>query len=247
MAFLDIQSLDKRFGGLKAADSISLSLDQGSLTALVGPNGCGKSTLFNLITGALKPDSGHIRFDGTDITALPSHEIARRGIGRKFQVPAIFPELTVLENLTVPTLQKSRFFSRPGNPGRLMDILETIRLYKKRNELASTLSHGEKQWLEIGMILAQSPSLILLDEPTAGMTAAETAETANLIRAINDHEGVTLLVIEHDIGFIEQLACPVNVMARGKILKSGTFQSIRNDPEVQELYFGRQEDHHAGT
>ncbi len=245
MAFLDIQSLDKRFGGVKAADSVTLSLKQGSLTALVGPNGCGKSTLFNLITGALKPDNGHIRFDDEEITALPSHEIARRGIGRKFQVPAVFPDLTVFENLTVPTLQKGRFFSRPGNSEKRMDILKTIRLREKQNELASTLSHGEKQWLEMGMILAQSPSLILLDEPTAGMTAAETAETAHLIRTINKGEGVTLLVIEHDIGFIEQLACPVNVMARGKILKSGTFQSIRNDLEVQELYFGRPEGPHA--
>lgn len=241
MAFLKIDSLQKRFGGLRAADDISLNLEKGSLTALVGPNGCGKSTLFNLITGALKADSGQILFNGTEITGLPTHEIARLGVGRKFQVPAIFSELTVRENLLVPTLQKNRLLPPRQNKAQLDDILATVHLSDKSDRLAGTLAHGEKQWLEIGMILAQSPSLILLDEPTAGMTASETEATATLIRRIISALDVTILVIEHDIGFIEQLACPVSVMARGKIIKSGTFTTIRQDPEVQELYFGRAE------
>ncbi|MEP3246558.1 MAG: ABC transporter ATP-binding protein [Sneathiella sp.] len=233
--------MQKRFGGLQAADDISLTLEKGSLTALVGPNGCGKSTLFNLITGALKADNGEILFNGIEITDLPAHKIARLGVGRKFQVPAIFPELTVRENLLVPTLQKKRFLSPRQDKALQDDILATVHLADKSEQLAGSLAHGEKQWLEIGMILAQSPSLILLDEPTAGMTASETAATATLIRRIISARDVTILVIEHDIGFIEQLACPVSVMARGKIIKSGTFTTIRQDPEVQELYFGRTE------
>jgi len=245
MTFLDISLVKKRFGGLKAADDISLSLEQGSLTALVGPNGCGKSTLFNLITGALPVDSGSIIFKGEEITSLPAHKIARKGMGRKFQVPAIFPELTVLENLQVPSLQKAGLFNRKASSGQLSETLKTINLSVKKEALAETLSHGEKQWLEIGMILMQSPDLILLDEPTAGMTAAETRATAELIHRINKQEKITLLVIEHDIGFIEQLDCQIHVMARGKFLKSGDFKSIRNDPEVQELYFGKAAADHA--
>ncbi|MFT6557345.1 ATP-binding cassette domain-containing protein [Sneathiella sp.] len=246
MAFLEITSLQKRFGGLKAADNVSLSLEKGSLTALVGPNGCGKSTLFNLITGAIKPDAGKILFDGRNITGDAPQQIARYGIGRKFQVPAIFSELTVRENLTVPFLRHRRLLGRKTTDmNRINQILKTIKLTDKSDSPAEILSHGEKQWLEIGMILGQSPLLILLDEPTAGMTASETAATAQLIREINMKENVTLLVIEHDIGFIEQLDCPVSVMARGAILKSGNFKSIRNDPEVQELYFGRAEAPHA--
>lgn len=245
MSFLDLTSINKRFGGLQAVDDFSLSLQKGSLTALVGPNGCGKSTIFNLITGAIAIDSGQIQFDGKNISSLPSHKIAQKGIGRKFQVPAIFSELTVIENLTVPTLSKGFPGRKKSDPVDLNAILKTINLTKKQEDLAETLSHGEKQWLEIGMILAQSPSLILLDEPTAGMTAAETSATANLIRDININNDVTILVIEHDIGFIEQLGCPLTVMSKGQVLKSGTFQTIRNDAEVQELYFGRTEAPHA--
>jgi len=239
MPFLDIQSITKRFGGLKAVDNFSFSTPKGSLTAIIGPNGCGKSTLFNLISGTFSPTSGTLYLDGEDITSLDAQEIARRGVGRKFQVPAIFPELSVFENLKVPTLSPA-FKKRSTTKKRsLDDILSFIRLTEKKDISAETLSHGEKQWLEIGMILAQAPSLILLDEPTAGMTATETSATAELIKDISRGGDITILVIEHDIGFIKQLDCPLTVMSKGKILKSGSFQSIRADMEVQELYFGK--------
>ncbi|MFB9356321.1 ABC transporter ATP-binding protein [Sneathiella chinensis] len=238
--------MDKTFGGLRAVDDFHMSLDAGSLTAIVGPNGCGKSTLFNLITGALTPDRGTILFKGRDITGLPPHKIARLGIGRKFQVPAVFGELSVRENLALPAM-KGRITSirNDTNNARTTAILDQVLLTDKADWKAEHLSHGEKQWLEIGMLLAQAPELILLDEPTAGMTAAETAATAALIRQINQTGGITVLVIEHDIRFIEQLECPLLVMAKGQILKSGNFQSIRQDEQVQELYFGRTEAPHA--
>ncbi|MEH6494274.1 MAG: ABC transporter ATP-binding protein [Pseudomonas marincola] len=245
MSFLELHSLTKRFGGLKAVDDFSLSLEKGSLTALIGPNGCGKSTIFNLISGTFAPTMGTILFEGVDITPLPAQEIARMGMGRKFQVPAIFSELTVFQNLKVPTLQSSSSQSRKQVKQSLIEILSLINLTEKSDLIADQLSHGEKQWLEIGMILAQSPKLVLLDEPTAGMTTIETAATAELIKSINKEGDVTVLVIEHDIGFIEQLQCPLAVMARGSILKSGDFQTIRNDKDVQELYFGNAGSNHA--
>ncbi|MEX1036468.1 MAG: ATP-binding cassette domain-containing protein [Sneathiella sp.] len=231
MSFLELVSLTKNFDGLRAVDGFSLDIPEGSLNALVGPNGCGKSTLFNLITGALKPDTGQVIFRGQDITGWPPHKIARLGIGRKFQVPAIFDELTIHENLTVAA-------KRSGNRLAITHIQEQIRLTGQRDMLAGELAHGQKQWLEIGLLLAQAPSLILLDEPTAGMTGAETLATADLIRSINRDQGITVLVIEHDMGFIEYLGCPLNVMSKGAILKSGSFADIRNDAEVKALYFG---------
>jgi len=245
MSFLELRSITKRFGGLKAVDDFSLTLEKGSLTALIGPNGCGKSTTFNLISGTFTPDNGSIHFDGIDISLLPAQQIARLGVGRKFQVPAIFPELSVFQNLKIPTLQSKSYFSPNGSNHMLLEILSQIRLIEKSDTPADQLSHGEKQWLEIGMILAQAPKLILLDEPTAGMTATETAATAELIKDINKSGDVTILVIEHDIGFIEQLQCPLTVMARGQVLKSGSFDTIRNDKEVQELYFGKEATAHA--
>ena len=245
MSFLELHSVTKRFGGLKAVNDFSLSLEKGSLTALIGPNGCGKSTIFNLISGTFAPTSGTIYFNGIDVTPLSAEKIAQMGVGRKFQVPAIFSELTVSQNLKLPTLQSKTARSRKDAQKPLAEIMSLIRLSEKSDLIADQLSHGEKQWLEIGMILAQSPKLILLDEPTAGMTLTETIATAELIKKINTDGDVTVLVIEHDIGFIEQLQCPLTVMARGSILKSGDFEAIRGDKEVQELYFGSKGSVHA--
>ncbi|MAZ02893.1 MAG: ABC transporter ATP-binding protein [Sneathiella sp.] len=231
MSLLQLSDLTKNFDGLRAVDGFSLDIPDGSLNALVGPNGCGKSTLFNLITGVLKPDAGQVIFRGREITGWPPHRIARLGIGRKFQVPAIFEEMTVRENLTVAA-------KRSGNRVSIDHILEQIRLADRWDLSGGELAHGQKQWLEIGLLLAQAPSLILLDEPTAGMTGAETRATADLIRTINQDQGITVLVIEHDMGFIEYLSCPLHVMSKGKILKSGSFAEIRNDAEVKALYFG---------
>jgi ABC-type uncharacterized transport system ATPase subunit len=239
MAFLDLIELRKCFGGVVAVDGFSLALEAGALHALVGPNGCGKSTLFNLITGMFAPDSGRIRVGGQDIAGWPAHRIARLGVGRKFQVPAVFPELSVAENLAVPGLARGRVGHWHPAPEGERALLERIRLDGQRTRLAGELSHGERQWLEIGMLLALKPRLLLLDEPTAGMTAAETAETARLIRDIAVDGQATILVIEHDVGFIERLDCPLTVMAKGRVLRTGTFASIRADAEVRALYFGR--------
>lgn len=243
MSFLEVKSLTKRFGGLSAVDEFSMSVSKGSLSAIIGPNGCGKSTLFNLICGALKPDQGRILLEDRCLSDLTATEIARQGVGRKFQIPSIFPELSVLENLKVPTLAPPHLNKTQNTRWSLAEILELSRLPKQK--LANELSHGEKQWLEIGMILAQSPRLILLDEPTAGMTGSETTQTADLIKSITAKEDTTVLVIEHDMGFIEQLDCVLNVMSSGKLLKSGRFLEIRSDKEVQELYFGKIGDRHA--
>ena len=232
MSFLELKSVTKNFGGLRAVDHFSLDIREGSLNALVGPNGCGKSTLFNLITGMLKPDSGQVIFNDKDITGGAPHKIARLGIGRKYQVPAIFEELTVRENLVIAN-------TKGKNNASLDDILAQIHLTDKSGKVAGELAHGQKQWLEIGLLLAQSPALILLDEPTAGMTGAETKATADLIHAINQERHIAILVIEHDMGFIEHLACPLHVMSKGSILKSGNYRDIRDDLEVKALYFGQ--------
>ena len=238
VALLEIEGLRKTFGGLAAVDGVDLALEEGALHALVGPNGCGKSTLFNLITGARAPRAGRVRFAGEDITGWPVHRIARAGIGRKFQVPAVFDELTVLENLCLPRWSRGRLpLLARASLAAGQDQLARVHLTGKGAVRAGALSHGERQWLEIGMLLAADVRLLLLDEPTAGMTQAETAATAGLIRSVAG--SATVLVIEHDIGFIEALGCPVTVMARGRILCSGSFAEVRADARVRELYFGR--------
>jgi ABC-type uncharacterized transport system ATPase subunit len=237
VALLEIEGLRKDFGGLAAVDGVDFALAEGDLHALVGPNGCGKSTLFNLITGALPPSGGRVRFAGEDITGWPAWRIARAGIGRKFQVPAVFDELTVLENLALPRWAAARLPMLARADLAPRNDLARLHLAGKGAVRAGALSHGERQWLEIGMLLAANARLLLLDEPTAGMTQGETVATAGLIRRVAG--AATVLVIEHDIGFIEALACPVTVMAKGRILCSGSFAEIRADARVHELYFGR--------
>lgn len=243
MTRLVLEHLRKTFGGLAAVDGFDLTLEQGELHALVGPNGCGKSTLFNLITGALRPDGGRVLWAERDITGMAPSAIARLGIGRKFQVPAVFEHLNVAQNLALPGWagHQPSFWRRASlvQPGELLDV---IRLAGQRDQPAASLSHGQRQWLEIGMLLASRARLLLLDEPTAGMTDAETAETASLIRRIAGDGETTVLVIEHDVAFIRQLACPVTVMAKGRVLRSGSYEAIRADEEVRELYFGRATD-----
>ncbi|MBO6824701.1 MAG: ATP-binding cassette domain-containing protein [Sneathiella sp.] len=211
---------------------MSFEIPDGSLTAIIGPNGCGKSTLFNLICGAERPQKGQILFEGADITTAKPEDICKMGIGRKFQNPSVFDEMTVLENLRLPAL-------RLQNAPTSAEMLSLIGLTDRAADQAGSLSHGEKQWLEIAMVLMQRPKLLLLDEPTAGMTVAETRKTADIIKTLNREDGMTIMVIEHDVRFIELLECPVMVLAGGEILKSGSFTDISNDDEVRELYFGR--------
>jgi urea ABC transporter ATP-binding protein UrtD len=240
---LSTQGLEKHFGGLYAIDGLEFSLEEGELRCLIGPNGAGKTTFFNLVTGYLRPDRGTIRFRGTSIVGLAPHEICRRGIGRKFQVPNVFYDLTVADNLSVAQHGKvglgPLIFRQPGRSqsDEVEEMLEVIALSSERDYPASALSHGEKQWLEIGMALINRPSLLLLDEPTAGMTAEETRETARLIKRLS--KGLTTVVIEHDIKFVREIADVVTVLHRGKALAQGLFQEIADNETVRNTYLGR--------
>ena len=232
-ALLEVVEVEKDFGGVRAAASLSLRLGDGEMLCLIGPNGCGKTTLFNLITGALKADSGALRFDGEDLRGLEPYQIARRGILRKFQVPGIYADLSVRENLTVAMVG-----SGAAGEVELEELLGLARLVNKAALAAGSLSHGEKQWLEIAMVLARRPRLLLLDEPTNGMTAAETAATVALIRDLHRRFGCAVLVIEHDMGFVRELGCPVALMVRGRIERQGSYEELQADPLVREVYLG---------
>ncbi|CAB1084334.1 Urea ABC transporter, ATPase protein UrtD [Olavius algarvensis Delta 1 endosymbiont] len=241
----ETQGITKQFGGLTAVDHVDLKLRAGDLQCIIGPNGCGKTTLFNLITGHYKPSSGKVFFSNQDITAKPVHVISKLGIVRKFQIPGIFEQLTVYENIRVPFFanQRQSMFvgSRVDSDShqKIMEQLSDINLVDKADELAINLAHGQKQWLEIGMVLASKPRLMLLDEPTAGMTVAETHQTAELIQEISKSTGITILVIEHDIRFVKEIASRITVMYKGAIFREGSYQEINSDDAVREIYLGR--------
>jgi urea transport system ATP-binding protein len=241
MAILEIQNVRKSFGGLMAIDNLSLSIEPGELRCVIGPNGAGKTTLFGLISGSLLPDSGRILFDQRILNGLSISQISRLGIGRKFQSPTIFENLTVLENLQVAAQagQPVRQLAFPRGlsaEGQVADILDTIELRDRRGQLALALSHGQKQWLEIGMLLASRPKLLLLDEPTAGMTPVETHQTAQLIRRISRQ--TTTVVIEHDLKFIREIGRIVTVLYYGAVLAQGTIDEISADERVRHAYLG---------
>jgi ABC-type uncharacterized transport system ATPase subunit len=233
-SFLEIDRLTKTFGGVRAVDEVDFRLEANQMWCVIGPNGCGKTTLFNLITGYLTPSAGRIRFEGHDIPGRPLHEIASAGIVRKFQVPSIFAGLTVGNNVSAALT--ARRHSAGAN--ELDRLLAAVRLDRYRDRLAGTLSHGQKQWLELAMVLAAGPRLILLDEPTAGMTRAEKTETVRLIESIRRETEVAALVIEHDMDVVEALGCPVSVMITGRIVAAGSFDNIRSNSVVRNAYFG---------
>jgi len=245
---LETKDLTKKFGGLTAVDQVSLKLGQGELRCIIGPNGCGKSTLFNVITGYYKPTAGKTFFLGQEISGKPVHVISRLGIGRKFQVPGIFDQLTVYENICVPFFSSrgSSLLTGPSRGSRyhqeIINFLEKIGLVDKVEDLAMNLAHGEKQWLEIGMVLASKPKLMLLDEPTAGMTVGETQKTADLIKAISKSTSISILVIEHDISFVREIASRITVMYKGSIFKEGSYDEIQADEEIRDIYLGRRQD-----
>jgi urea ABC transporter ATP-binding protein UrtD len=242
---LEINGVYKNFGGVIALDGVDLSVETGSLTCLIGPNGCGKTTLFNVVSGAFRPTAGRVRYGGDDITGLPPYRIARRGIARKFQVPGIYPSLSVSENLEVAVASRmtarQRLAATRKRHGTLNDFLHLAHLDGKALVPAAELAHGEKQWLEIAMLMACDPDLILLDEPTAGMTIAETQRTADLVLRISRESGKTILVIEHDMHFVRRLACRVVVMMRGKVFRDGSYEQVQADPEVRKAYLGEVE------
>ena len=243
-ALLEVRELAKDFGGLHAVAGLDLDLGAGELLCIIGPNGCGKTTFFNLLSGAFPPSAGAIRFDGTAIAGRAPFVISRLGIGRKFQVPGIYGAMSVRENLDVPLFADAGrrglrgLFAARGRGGRAAELLELTGLAGKAERPAGELAHGEKQWLEIAMLLATAPRLMLLDEPTAGMTVAETAATAELLLRIHRETAIAAIVIEHDMGFVRRLGCPIAVMMAGRLLTRGSYDQISADPAVREAYLG---------
>jgi len=241
---LKVDRVTRAFGGFVAIDDISMEIRSGELRCIIGPNGAGKTTLFNVVSGQLRPSSGHVYFGGRDITRDSIEAICNRGISRKFQTPSIFTNITVIENILVGGYGRTKlsrhFFGMITDTDcrRALEILERVKLEAKRDHLASSLSHGERQWLEIGMLLRSDPKLLLLDEPTAGMTPTETKDTARLIR--DNLGGVTTVVIEHDLKFLREIADQVTVLHRGRILAEGCFDEIEKDDQVKRVYLGRE-------
>ncbi len=232
------------FDGFRALNSLSLVLVPGEMRAVIGPNGAGKTTMMDVITGKTRPDEGQVVFGAdTDLTRLDEPAIAALGIGRKFQKPTVFEPHTVWDNLLLAlagdrTPRRTLFARETAQErARIEEILATIRLVEHRHRRAGDLSHGQKQWLEIGMLLAQEPRLLLVDEPVAGMTDAETAQTADLLREINRTRSV--VVVEHDMDFVRALGVKVTVLHEGSVLSEGTIDHVSADPKVVEVYLGR--------
>ncbi len=241
---LFLHGVNKTFDGFKAINNLSISLAKGEMRAVIGPNGAGKSTMMDIITGKTRPDTGKVVFGGaTDLTRMDEPAIAQLGIGRKFQKPTTFESHTVWNNLLLALAgdRRARFTlgarKTKAEADKIEALLETIRLTEHRDRLAADLSHGQKQWLEIGMLLAQDPQLLLVDEPVAGMTDAETEQTAHLLRDINRTRSV--VVVEHDMAFVRALGVKVTVLHEGSVLSEGSLDQVSADPRVIDVYLGR--------
>lgn len=243
---LEIENLTVSFDGFKALNNLNFAMAPGELRVVIGPNGAGKTTFLDVITGKVKPTVGQVLFQGRNLRKYSEHAIARMGIGRKFQTPRVYLNLTPRENLelscnrtknVLPTL-----FKRTPTAERrtVSGLLETIGLTHKADLKAGLLSHGEKQWLEIGMLVAQSPDLLLVDEPVAGLTDEETYQTGNLLMSLA--ESHSIIVIEHDMEFVRQIARTVTVLHEGTVLYEGTMDEVQSDPRVIEVYLGREVD-----
>lgn len=244
---LETMGLTVQFGGFKAISDLDFSIKQGELRVVLGPNGAGKTTLMDIVTGKTKPTSGRVVYNNREIAGLEPYEISKLGIGRKFQNPHVFDNMTVIENIEVAfrgfhNVFRSLFYSKKAEiKDRMGDIISTINLSSKAEQLAVNLSHGERQWLEIGMLLAQDPKLVILDEPTAGMTAEETYKTGNLIQTV--FKDCSVIVVEHDMAFVRQIAQIVTVLHQGRFLAEGPLAEIEQNAKVQEVYL--KEDAHA--
>ena len=241
---LSLENLTVSFDGFKALDALTLSVDVGELRCIIGPNGAGKTTMMDVITGKTRPDHGAARFgEDVDLLKLTEPEIALAGIGRKFQKPTVFEYLTVFENLELAFSGDKSFLmtlfvrlTRAQREG-IDEVLNVIGLTEQRAALARTLSHGQKQWLEIGMLLMQQPELLLVDEPVAGMTPQETERTAELLRSLAAEH--SLIVVEHDMDFVRSIARRVTVLHEGRVLAEGNMDQVQNDPRVIEVYLGQ--------
>ena len=247
MATLEVSGLKKSFGGLKALNDVNLSVQFGTVHAIIGPNGAGKSTLLNAFIGRLIPDEGSVVFDGISLVGLQPHEINQAGVVRVFQTPEIFGELSLLDNVLIPAFShrdgefQLNGWSRAAEQAHVYEVakhmLEDVGLYAKREMIANSLSRGDKRRLELAMCLAQEPKLLLLDEPTAGMSRADTNSTIDLLQRLGDGK-VTKIIIEHDMHVVFSLAEKISVMAQGAIIAEGAPEAIKNDPRVQEAYLG---------
>ena len=239
---LSVEGLTVSFDGFKAVNDLSLYVDENEIRVIIGPNGAGKTTVLDLICGRTRPTSGSIQFDGHELTGMREYQIVHAGVGRKFQNPSIYEDLTVFENLEL-SFPRGRdvfgalFFKRDAEVrDRVEEVADLIFLKDHLNTEAAILSHGQKQWLEIGMLLIQSPKLLMLDEPVAGMSVAERLKTAELLNTIIRNQSV--LVIEHDMKFVEDIAHRVTVLHQGKVLSEGSMDRVKNDPNVIEVYLG---------
>ncbi len=241
---LEVRGLEVVFDGFRAIDGLDISIDTGELRFLIGPNGAGKTTLLDVITGLTRPASGSVRFAGGELVGLREHRIVRLGVGRTFQTPTIFEQLTVVENLDLAAGFRRPFLSLLRQPRgitpEVADALETIGLSARATDNAGILSHGQKQWLEIGMLLVQDPRLLLLDEPVAGMSKEERLVTGELLQRIA--ESRTVVVVEHDMDFLRRFARTVTVMHEGRILCEGSVAEVQSDPAVREVYLGHRRD-----
>jgi urea transport system ATP-binding protein len=241
---LYLDGVNVSFDGFKAINNLSLCIEQGEMRAIIGPNGAGKTTMMDIITGKTRPDSGQVLFkNNIDLTEYDEAEIANLGVGRKFQKPSVIESLTVFENLEL-SLKGTRsvlqaLFYKLSHEGltKINDILELINLDEKRDDIAANLSHGQKQWLEIGMLISQEPELLLIDEPAAGMTDEETMKTAELFKKLAKNH--SLVVVEHDMDFIAALECKVTVLHEGSVLAEGSLSTVQNNQKVIEVYLGR--------
>ena len=243
-ALLYLDAVSVSFDGFKALNDLSLTVQPGEMRAIIGPNGAGKTTMMDVITGKTRPDKGDVYFDGAhDLTALDETQIAELGIGRKFQKPTVFEMHTVENNLRL-ALKADRtaratlaWREADAEQARISEILGVIRLGAVRKRVAGSLSHGQKQWLEIGMLLAQDPKLLLVDEPVAGMTDVETHQTAELLREIAQEK--TVVVVEHDMAFVRELGVKVTCLHEGSVLAEGTIDQVSQNERVVEVYLGR--------
>ena len=243
---LKLENVSVSFEGFLALNNLNLSLQKGELSGVIGPNGAGKTTFLDVITGKVKPSKGDVLFKGTSLVGKKEHKIARIGVGRKFQSPRVFENLTVNENLEISLSQFSSTIkliaSKPSKNklAELEKLLKIVNLSEQSEVKAGSLSHGQKQWLEIAMLLGQKPSLMLIDEPVAGLTDEETELTADLLKSISGDN--TVLVIDHDMEFIRRLESNVTVLNQGSVLCEGSMDEIQRDPNVIEVYLGKQED-----
>lgn len=243
-SILYLSGVTKSFDGFKAINNLSIDIAPGELRAIIGPNGAGKSTMMDIITGKTRPDEGDVRFkDTVDLTQFDEADIANMGIGRKFQKPTVVESLSIWDNLDLALAGNRGVWQTlfahltVKQTNRIKEVIALIGLKEKTDDLAANLSHGQKQWLEIGMLIIQEPEVLLVDEPAGGMTDTETMETAELLKEISKHHSV--IVVEHDMDFVRALDCQVTVLHEGSVLAQGDLETVSSDPKVIEVYLGR--------